>query len=54
MTQLAQNMVVEPPSESINYDNKSVFFDSVHIKPLRRDNTIEPMIQVGGVKENEF
>jgi hypothetical protein len=46
-------MVVEPPSESVNYDNKSVFFDSVHIKPLRREATSEPMIQVGGGKDNE-
>ena len=60
-TEKAQEMEVSPPPESVNYDGKSVFFDSVHIKPAKtgskqiskNDQVSFPCLQVGGTALND-
>ena len=48
-------MVVQPPSDSVNADGKSVFFDSVHIKPQKIDQRGNPMpvLTISGSKEDD-
>lgn len=56
MTDKNEEMVVSPPADAINSDNKSVFFDSVHIKPQCTTGTagnIQPIIVIGGYREQD-
>lgn len=54
MTDKNEEMVVSPPADAINSNNKSVYFDSVHIKPQYTTGTvgnIQPIIVIGGYRE---
>ena len=50
-----REMVVEPPSGSVNIDGKSVFFDQVQIRPNTKGDAgkSEPMIVIGSNRSDD-
>lgn len=48
-------MIVSPPADSLNSDNKSVFFDSVQIRPESAgpQGAAQPIIIIGGHRDDD-
>ena len=55
-TQVNQEMEAMPPSDSVNHDGKSVFFDSLQIRPKLGEtfeHPMQPKFVIGGTKDDE-